>query len=194
MKKTLTLAGILFSTLLLTSTANAAIIATDLEIAGDRGNESVSFDFSGLTAHTEITVNFDLFIQDSWDGTGVNGIDEFGFAVDGVELFRGAFDNFNAADNPAGLSPAILGNFNSINTWGEVDRYFDNFNGGFTFAHTSSDLTLTFFGTAAQGINDESWRVNDIDVASQSASVVSAPATMVFFLSGLALLAVRRFK
>lgn len=159
---------------------------TDADL-GVRGKETVTLNLSGLGAHTEIYLNFDLFIYDSWDGnTTVGGLvppDYFGVSVDGTSS-SWTFDNFDYSDETNTDVADAVGNFNGINAWGPIDRRFDNYNSGFTFAHSASTLTLSFFGTGAgfQAINDESWRVKNLVVSSNA---VPEPATMFLFASGL---------
>lgn len=56
------------------------------------------------------------------------------------------------------------------------------YNLSFTFAHSASDLTLNFLAQNLQGIDDESWGLDNVQV---SISEVPVPAAMWLFGSGL---------
>ena len=175
--------------LLVLGQANGQIVFVDDAVSTDLATGSETFSASGLSAHTTITINFDLFIMDSWDGSGsFGGPDVFGFRVDGVEKFSASFGNFSSPIETNTVVETARGNFNGINTWGAIDRYFDDYAGGFTFAHTGSTLDLTFFGQGLQVLSDESWRVNDIDVSSNSVLAVTEPSTLL--LMGFSLLGI----
>ncbi len=171
---------------------NAAVIFENLDTGSDKANESVTFTATNLGTHAQIDINFDLFIQDSWDGNYTNnGPDYFGFKVDGVEIFSATFQNFepNTTSESNTVIATSVGGYNAINTWGGIDRYFDDYRNGFTVAHTSSTLTLTFFGSGLQSVLDESWRVEDIDVNSDAGGVPpTVPEPSALALMGLGLL------
>ncbi len=180
--------------------ANATLVYGDANL-GNRAKETVTIDLSGLAAHTEITLNFDLFIMDSWDGNTVIGgiipLDYFGFSVDGGAISGWTFDNFNYGDETNTDTADATGNFNGINCWGEIDRQFLNYNNGFTFAHSADTLSLSFsgYGSGFQGIGDESWSVRNLAVSSNSGAPVPEPATMLLMGSGIVgLIAARRKK
>ncbi len=174
----------LFFFLVIVQPANAGVIFEDELINSDKGNQEVTFSATQLASHTEVTINFDLFIQDSWDGGNTiwGGPDVFGFKVDGIEIFSASFNNFH----PLGtletntVVATNTGEFNANNRWSLLDRYFDNYNDGFTVAHTGSTFDLTFFGTGLQRLSDESWRVTDIDV-----NTVPEPTVIGLMVAGL---------
>ncbi len=176
--------------------ANATSIYENANL-GDHAKETVTINVSGLAAHTEITLNFDLFIMDSWDGNNPTwGSDYFGFSVDGVTT-GWTFNNFNYGDETNTDTADATGNFNGINCWGEIDRQFLNYNNGFTFAHSADTLSLSFsgYGSGFQGIGDESWSVRNLAVSSNSGAPVPEPATMLLMGSGIVgLIAARRKK
>ncbi len=174
---------------------NAGIIATIDDIGSHGGvetawisPESVTIGLSGLDSHSQIDLNFDLYIMDSWDGDhSFWGTDTFGFTIAGVDE-SWYFNNFNTQDENNPDRTWTTGNFNSVNSWGELDRYFDDFNDGFSFAHSSDSLEITFYGEGLQVIWDESWRVTDIVIASDSdakSTSVPEPALNGLFGAGL---------
>ena len=181
--------------LLFSVSANAALIAQDLSTAAHASNTSETFSFSGLGSHSQITLNFDLYVYDSWDGNHWYwGDDYFGVKVDGVELFKYTFSNFapNTSSESNTEVATSTGNYNTVNTWGEIDRFFDDYADGFTIAHNSSTLDITFFGMGLQNLNDESWKVVDIDIS--SASAVPEPSVLALFALGFLGLGLSRRK
>jgi hypothetical protein len=153
----------------------STIIYTNANL-GDYSNDTVNIPLSGLAPHSSVTVNFDLYIMDSWDGTaGAYAPDYFGFSVDG-DSRSWTFYNFTPGTNETNtVSATSIGDYNSITSWGSIDRYFQNYNGGFTVTHSSDTMTLSFFGTGLQGLTDESWRVTNLVVTSNA---VPEPASV----------------
>ena len=185
MKRTLAFLAMGFIPLLANGTT---ILNTGVTSFGDHTNDSVTFNLTGLSAHTEVNLNFDLYIMDSWDANVTTHFDVFGFRIDGAEQ-SWLFGNFPTATMPSETnidSSWVNGNFNGINDWGEIDRFFSNYADGFTVAHTGSTLKLEFFGSGLQEIADESWRVENIIVTNNvSVSSVPAPAAIWLIGSGL---------
>jgi len=134
---------------------------------GDHTNNSVSFYLTDLPEHSEVTLNFDLFILDSWDGESseYSGPDIFGFRIDGVK-YSWTFRNYTdggTESNPD--TTGIEGEYNGqVPVHGNFERFFDDYQNGFTVPHTGNNLNLEFFGSGLQEITDESWRVQKISL------------------------------
>ncbi len=112
-----------------------------------------------LPRHECVRVCFDLFVNDSWDGTNpqYGGPDQFGFAIDGSTLWDEPYDMANV---PAGgtliAGPALLW---FTNRWNDrVIRYCVD------VAHTNSVIQFSFFGTGLQRPDDESWGLDNVEV------------------------------
>jgi hypothetical protein len=165
------------------SSANIVYTNSDLGTFSEH-NEYVNL--TGLGEHTELSINFDLYIYDSWDGhTGGYSPDFFGLVVDGDVVDAWSFDNFGGPETNTAIANDT-GDFNSINTWGAIDRKFINYNGGFTVSHTGLDASIIFSGLGGlQGVNDESWSVKNLVVSINSESV---PEPTIIGLLGTSLL------
>jgi len=150
------------------TTVNASpILETGDTSFGDHTNDSVSFYLNDLPEHSEVTLNFDLFILDSWDGKSAkySGPDIFGFRIDGVK-YSWTFRNYTdggTESNPD--TTGIKGEYNNqVPVNGDFERFFDDYQDGFTVPHTGKNLNLEFFGSGLQEITDESWRVQNISL------------------------------
>jgi hypothetical protein len=174
------------------SIANAsATIDMDSPIAGD---DTLVLNYEGLSAHTEIKLNFDLYIMGSWDGNTTvngNGPDAFGFKIDGIEQGYWTFRNVSQdlGDESNQDDSWDSGDFNADDNYDNIDRYFNDYADGFTFAHSGDSLEIEFFGYGLQDVTDESWRVDGVKV-----SAVPVPTAVWLFGSGLLGLAGMRRK
>ncbi len=113
-----------------------------------------------LPPHECVRICFQLYINDSWDGTHPRwgGPDQFGFGIDGTTIWDEPYDASNA---PAGgtiiQGPARLW-FTS--RWSDrVIEYCVEVD------HTDPTITFEFFGSGLQGVNDESWGLDNVEVS-----------------------------
>lgn len=154
---------------------------------GRFGNETVSLNLTGLDTHTEVAIAFDLIIWDSWDGERVNsvyGMDFQGLNADGASIYKYSFTNFNDPVSNPDTTPQLTGNFGFA---GWADSLYENFNDGFNFSHTDSELTLSFYGSGLQSISDESWAIDNIEVYSNADDIAPVPEPATMLLLGTAL-------
>ncbi|MGA2916458.1 MAG: PEP-CTERM sorting domain-containing protein [Sedimentisphaerales bacterium] len=165
-------------------------------------DDAVSLSLNNLPVHQSVTVSFDLYVIQSWDGTSPDwGPDVWQLSLgDGTVLLNTTFSNTgddgHMQSYPGSYSseeeyPAYTG-ASEINTLG-YEFYGDSvYSLSFTFAHTNSSLALNFAGFGLQDMGDESWGIDNITVAVNSASVPE-PAT-IGILSFGALSLIRRKK
>jgi len=138
---------------------------------GQFGNDAVTLTLTGLPPHRSVTVAFRLFIIRSMDGNDPTvgpDIWEFG-EVAGPLFLRTTFSNREGipqsfpgqylSDYPA-RSGALENNTLGYDNFGDSVYQL-----GWTFAHTSSTLTLYFAGSGMSGLDDESWGLDDVAVA-----------------------------
>jgi len=165
---------------------------------GQLGTEIVSLSLTGLSPHTQVSVSFDLFIIQSWDGTRDPGFgpDRFQLRVfDGPTLLDTTFANvgferqnypdpfvgvLGTPDNPPQTGAA------EVNTLGYAFFGDSVYNLAFTFAHASSSLRLDFEAEVFEGIANESWGLDNVAVSLDAdASVVPEPSAFALFAAGV---------
>ncbi|HHB75784.1 MAG TPA: PEP-CTERM sorting domain-containing protein [Desulfobulbus sp.] len=154
---------------------------------GRFGNDTATLSLTGLPTHDAVTVNFDLILWDSWDGESTRwGKDYQGLTADNTQVYEYTFSNFSQTNqtNPD-LSRQLYGKFGGTRRW--QDSLYENYNDGFSFDHTASTLTLSFYGRCLQSLGDESWSIDNIRVYADNngTAPVPEPATMLLFGTGL---------
>ena len=175
------------------------------DFLGQFGNDTVSLTLNNLSAHTEITVSFDLYIIRTWDGTPAMTMGNEILDVDvsdGQTLLHTGFSNMELHGNPWQCYPDGYPDGNNPsrtdaaenNTLGFMSPYghimdsvysFYNTN-SFTFAHSSSSIQLNFSGSNLQSLPDESWGIDNILVTPEPATV------LLLGLGGLSIVRKRR--
>lgn len=128
------------------------------------------------------TVTFDLFILDSWDGNDTNlGPDRFSVKANGATIFSETFANQhnNQSARRPDVGPIQLGFDSRYN-----DSIYRKFAKDFTIPDTATTIVLNFGALGLQGLNDESWGIDNVKVEYK---VVPAPgaAAMVMGLAGV---------
>tara|TARA_B100000700_G_scaffold257122_1_gene290699 strand:+ start:2746 stop:3402 length:657 start_codon:yes stop_codon:yes gene_type:complete len=141
------------------------------------GNESLTLTYTNLSAHEYIKMNWDLYIIDSWDGYEEGNQysqDEWGVSVDGNEFsWFFSISSLHKSTTPD-TSSHYYNTAESIeplpvkSLWHRADlvRAYEDYNDGWIIPHSSDTLTVTFFGRGLQSLNDESWAMGDLHIAS----------------------------
>lgn len=186
--------------------------ATDVTPAGARrflgqfNNDLVTLSLTGLPAHDTVSISFDLFILQSWDGNSQNnGPDRWGcgyadniLGIGGTPLLDTSFSNTEEAGQTQDYPNAFGAGINNTGGTGSSEfntlgySYFGDavYSLTFTFPHSAADIYFGFVATGLQGINDESWGLDNVRVETRG---VPAPTTITTLaLAGLAALRRRR--
>ena len=133
----------------------------------------VTVTFTNLPAHTSVNLAFLFAAIDSLDGAGAFPAgDYFKITLDGAVIFRESFSNATTSQVQTYLSPP------GVELARRVDLGFEGPGSFYTdsaydmgadpqfqlIPHTASTLTLTFEieSSALQGLNDESWGIDDL--------------------------------
>jgi hypothetical protein len=171
---------------------------------GQFSNDTISLTLTSLPTHSQATLSFDLFVLLTWDGNNsIFGPDLWNVAVDnGPTLHQTTFSNafssevefrqaypdaFPGGDHP-GLTGAVefdtLGYPDLSGYAGANDAVYRL---SFTFSHVADSLGLTFSGTGLEGLGDESWGLDNLQVHVASRPDVPEPSTLLLLGSGAAL-------
>lgn len=176
-------------------------------------NDVVKLSLGALGAHNKVSVSFDVYVINSWDGNGALGNGCCGPDLFGVSLANvtpgsasgllTTFSNLDKAGGATGFlqsypnafpnlpgSPAFSGAA-EIGTLG-YDHISDSvYHITLNFDHTASSLELSFFGLNLQEIGDESWGLDNVTVSTTAPVPLPAPA-LLLGASLLGLLGARR--
>jgi len=147
---------------------------------GEFSSEDVRLTLTDLPAHELVTVSFELFVIRTWDGNGngqMPGPDRWLFGADGETMVDTTFavgptDSVQRQYFPVmseieaqEFAPrtGAIQNDSLGYTWnGENRDSVYTFN--LEFAHNSEFLVLDFSAIGLQGINDESWGIDNVMV------------------------------
>ena len=148
---------------------------------GKFANEAVKLSLSNLPAHGKVTVELDLYIVDSWDGSNTtkpgNGPDIVTITVGGTRVLHSTFSNVNGVDDhrqsypdtyPGPLHDAATGAI-SKNTLGYTEGSAHHnrdsiYRFRFEVDHTASSLIVEIKGTNITPPPDEWWGLDNIRV------------------------------
>ena len=130
-------------------------------------------------------LEFDFYAIDSWDGDGANnGPDSFQVLVNGDSIFHETFANTH--DYQSFREPdAGRWNMGFSSRW--ADAIYTNLLIPFELEPDARELKLRFKGNVAQGLADESWGIDNLEVG-----YVDVPAPGVGALAGVVGLAALR--
>ncbi len=135
----------------------------------------------GGTPTVIFTVTFDLYAIDSWDGsTDAFGPDRFRVSANGQSLLdttlvnhEGQPQDFRAPD----VGPVLLG-FGP----GWKDSIYRDISLDFTLPDSTTPISITWADLGLQGMNDESWGIDNVEV---SYRVVPSPGALAGLAMGL---------
>ncbi|MBY0526201.1 MAG: hypothetical protein K2R98_22595 [Gemmataceae bacterium] len=158
---------------------------------GEFSNDTANLSLTGLPAHNQVTVLFDVFVLRSWDGNssatggpyGTLGQDVFDVSVDGGPTllhttFSNHFDSSISSTSTRQAYPQAFGDGNfaagtgasEINTLGYAHPVLTTtpmdsvYHITLRFDHLDSAVTIQFAAAGLQAIGDESWGLDNVQV------------------------------
>ncbi len=184
---------------------------------GRFANDAINLSLGSLPAHIAATLDFDLYIIQSWDGDGPEpGTPDFWtFDVVGGSSFTTTFSNFpnRTQDYPNAYAPPPSDAINPEKTGATESNTlgypgFSDFPGGdsvyhltFNFPHVDPTVAFNFTGSSLTSVSDESWGLDNVQLnltqrqEPPNGAVVPEPSSLL--LASLGLLAAsfrRKFK
>lgn len=144
---------------------------------GRFGSQTVGVKLDNLPAHECLCIEFDFYCIESWDGIHSSyGTDRFGVRLDGAQIMLDSFgywrfgtradgSRFDQSYGPNALNPAGTGTSErdtlGYNRWGDQVFRINLCD----LDHTGTTAAIEFFGLGLQGLNDESWGIDNLVVS-----------------------------
>lgn len=143
--------------------ANTGGFTRHLGRYGSGGTTSKTFALSGT--QTGVTVSFDFYRIDSWDGELFRAT-----ITDGVNTFTNSTQGFYYDGGPTNI-------YNQ--TWSDAIKPIT-----FNFATTASSITLSFSSTLDQDVTDEAWGVDNLLITDNAPGGVPEPSAWALLIIG----------
>ncbi len=149
------------------------------DFLGRFANELVSLTLGSIPSHTFVSVEFDLYVIQSWDGNNTTfGPDVWDASVSGgPTLVHATFSNFTnftqtyPASYPGGNNPAFTG-ASEVGTLGYTPFGDSVYHFSFLLPHAASSLTINFSGLglnfAGLGGDTERWGLDNVLVSTDA--------------------------
>lgn len=150
---------------------------------------STTLTLTGLGPHTQLALDFDLYLFSTWDGNNTTyGPDYFSLAQDisGSWTFT---NHQSAGQSYNGTPDETYGASGMSQTHVYRDLGPTGADNGFLIAHTGPTFTITFGGPTTQ--SDEWWGIDNVTV---STNAVPEPTTMLLLGIGIAGLGATRIR
>jgi Ca2+-binding RTX toxin-like protein len=149
---------------------------------GEFGNDTVSLTLNNQ-ANSTVTLEFDLFILKTWDGSYGVGPDIFTLGIAGgqtllnttfsnvgnEQAYPGTFDNVRYPQRTGAIESNTLGYYGD-----SVYRISS------TFQAPSNNLIINFAGSNLQEIGDESWGLDNVKVTTFTTPTALSAGTLAF--------------
>jgi hypothetical protein len=138
------------------------------KVLGKFNASILNFTLDNLLPHESITVNFDFYAIDSWDGNINPGPDFWQWNVEGVTIINTTFSSFINVpqcypNNCPASNQSGTGNSGSFSPTCHPTPFY-RYSISRTFAHNQPDLDMSFFDLGLQDLCDESWAIDNFEV------------------------------
>lgn len=144
-------------------------------LMGPFANDSVVYNMTNLPIHDSVSVSFDLYIHDTWEGEcSTNGKDRFRFKNGLTNVMNTTFSNTVGCNQaysyvgapgsyPAGQDAEITGLSKRCDNNGTTSKYTITK----TFRHSATDLDLSWVGELTDAVDNtgkcnESWSIDNV--------------------------------
>ena len=147
---------------------------------------AITVSLNGLPTHTTVGIDFLLAVIDSWDGlTGGFSPDIFEVKVDGTTVFSAGYDIFDAADQSPVRGTQLAYNvpLGFSSNWNDAAYDMASVAALQGIAHSASTMSVEFLFANSQGIDDESFAVENLRISVDSVSVPEPSAIALFGLA-----------
>lgn len=155
--------------------------------------QSTTLALSGLPAHTQLALSFDLYLFATWDGENLTFGKDF-FSLSGDISFSETFTNHQPqGQSQAGTPDETYGSAGPSQTHVYRGLGPTGSSSEFLIPHSSSSFTVTFGGPTTQA--DEWWGIDNVRVTIDAGpQPVPEPSALTFLGTGLAGLYALRFR
>ncbi|MBX3095522.1 MAG: PEP-CTERM sorting domain-containing protein [Fimbriimonadaceae bacterium] len=183
---------------------NSTFVFNGTTTLGRFSTGSTQLTLTGLNLGEVVTLSFDFYALDSWDGNSAGtGPDRLVVMMDSTTVLDSTFSNvgFNNQDYPQATGLGNNPRYTNADDWAmdaggtlpngyygnSLYRFGGSLNPSFSTVATSSTMVINFTDFGLQGVGDESWSIDNVRVAS-----VPEPASLLAL--GLGVLVLRRRK
>jgi hypothetical protein len=162
--------------------------------------QSTTLTLTGLAAHTDLQLEFDLYLFRTWDGSSSFGPDFFSLSGD-ISFSKTFTNHHGTALNPNqtydSLGDVFLNSTGSaLSAFGDpssTQAFFDlgpnGALGSFDIAHSATSFSVTFGGPTTQ--DDEQWAIDNVRV---SIVPIPEPSAALLVATGLIVLSASRHR
>lgn len=168
---------------------------SDANVGSYLGNfllgNATTLTLAGLPAHTQLTLSFDLYLFQTWDGNNTTyGPDYFSISSSAApiagswtftnhQLQGQSYPQATPTENYGGLgNPGATYVYRGLGPTGDHSFW--------TAAHTDGGFSVTFAGPTTQ--NDEWWGIDNVSV---TVTPVPEPSALMLLLAGLGLMGLK---
>lgn len=168
---------------------SAGSVLSDATLGEYLGNFSLdgatTLTLDGLPSHTQITLSFDLYLFNTWDGNNLSWGPDYFSISSSAPAIGGSWTFTNHQPDGQSYPQAVptenyggLGNMGATYVYRGLGPLGDG--ASWTAAHTASTFSVTFGGPTTQ--TDEWWGIDNVQV---SVTTIPEPSAALLLIAGL---------